>query len=267
MAKKKKLEPFDKYAYYLRAVQSTDFDCQFVSDTYKELRGSRPRILREDFCGTFGICCTWVRRHKLNKAIGVDLDAEPISYGTEHYLSELKEEQASRVTVKQANVFNARVPKADVTCALNFSFYIFKKRTDLLHYFKRVRAGLKPKGIFIADAFGGTDSQEGNMEHTKFSDFTYFWDQKNYDPITGEALFHIHFKRKGEKKPRLKCFTYDWRMWTIPEIREIMMDAGFKRTHVYWEGTTRSGFGNGVFKRMEKGEECDGWVAYIVAEV
>jgi SAM-dependent methyltransferase len=264
-SKKSKREPFDKYAYYIRAVQSPEVDCQFASDAYKESRGQRPRVLREDFCGTFGICCAWVRRHKLNKSIGIDLDAEPIAYGMQHYLSELREAQANRVLVKQASVFNARVPKADVTLALNFSFYLFKKRAELLQYFRRARQGLKPKGIFITDAFGGTDSQQNNMEHTKFKDFTYFWDQKSYDPITGEALFHIHFKRKGER-PRLKVFTYDWRMWTIPEIREVMIEAGFKRTHVYWEGTTRSGTGNGVFKRSEVGEECDGWVAYVLGE-
>lgn len=260
-----KLEAFDKYAYYIRAVQSPEVDCQFASDTYKELSGGRPRILREDFCGTFGICCAWVRRNKANRAIGIDLDNEPITYGTEHYLSELSEEQASRVTIKQASVLDARVPRADVTLALNFSFFLFKKRVELLQYFKRAHAGLSPKGVFITDAFGGKDCQEGNMEHTKFEDFTYFWEQKSFDPVTNEALFHIHFKRKGEKARR-KVFTYDWRMWTIPELRELMAEAGFKRTHVYWEGTTRSGEGNGEFKRVEKGEECDGWVAYIVGE-
>jgi hypothetical protein len=193
------------------------------------------------------------------------LDAEPLAYGMEHYLPQLRLDQQERVLVRQASVLSARVPKADVIAALNFSFYLFKTRKELLAYFRRARLGLKKKGLFITDAFGGTDSQEANMEHTKFRDFTYFWEQKNYDPLTGEALFYIHFKRKGEK-PRMKVFTYDWRMWTIPEIREVMMDAGFKRTHVYWEGTTRSGHGNGVFKRSEKGEECDGWVAYIVAE-
>lgn len=261
-----KLKPFDKYAYYIRAVQSPEVDCQFASDTFKELRGGRPRVLREDFCGTFGICCEWVRRHKLNRAIGIDLDAEPLAYGMEHYLSALRTDQQNRVLVRQANVLSARVPKADVTMALNFSFYFFKERRQLLNYFRRARLGLKSKGLFIVDAFGGKDSQEGNEESTKFKDFQYFWEQKNYDPITGEALFYIHFKLKDEKRRREKVFTYDWRMWTIPEIRELMIDAGFKRTHVYWEGTTRSGAGNGVFKRAEKGEECDGWVAYVVGE-
>lgn len=264
MAGKKK--PFDKYAYYIRAVQSPEVDCQFVSDTYKELRGSRPRVLREDFCGTFGICCAWVRRHKLNQAIGIDLDRKPLDYGKTHYLSALKKPQQDRVSIFNDSVLTAKVPKADVIAALNFSFFLFKTRLLLRQYFSRARKGLKPGGILVLDAFGGTDSQEGNMEHTKFRDFTYFWEQRNFDPITYEAMFDIHFKLKGEKKPRRRVFTYDWRMWTLPEIRETLIEAGFKRTHVYWEGTTRSGKGDGNFKRTEVGEECDGWIAYVVGE-
>jgi len=264
---KKKKQPFDKYAYYIRAVQSPEVDCQFTMDAYRELRRGRPHVLREDFCGTFAICCEWVKRHKLNRAIGIDLDNEPIEYGKKHYLSALKPEQQSRIQILQDSVLTARVPKADVILALNFSFYLFKSRLLLRQYFARALRGLGPDGIFIVDCFGGTDSQESNMEHTKFKDFTYFWEQRGFDPVTAEAVFDIHFRLKSEKKPRRRVFTYDWRMWTIPEIRETMSEAGFKRSHVYWEGTTRDGRGNGVFKRTEEGEECDGWVAYVVAEL
>lgn len=59
-------------------------------------------------------------------------------------------------------------------------------------------------------------------------------------------------------------FTYDWRMWSISELREIMDEVGFKETKVYWEGTNRLGGGNGVFSEVEKGEACLSWIAYIV---
>ena len=55
-------------------------------------------------------------------------------------------------------------------------------------------------------------------------------------------------------------------MWSLPELREILAEVGFKKTHVYWEGTTKSGEGNGVFTRTEKGEACESWIAYIAAE-
>lgn len=266
-AKKPAQDTFDKYVYYNRSVQSPDVDTDFVSDCYKELRGERPHVLREDFCGGFAVCCEWVKRHKKNRAIGIDLDPEPIAYGKTHYLSKLKPEQQYRVEIVQGSVLTTRVERADVVLALNFSYYIFKSRMMLRKYFSMARKGLKSDGLFIIDCFGGKDSQEANEESTKFKDFVYYWDQTNFDPVSNEALFHIHYKLKGEKKRREKVFSYDWRMWTIPEIREVMQESGFKRTHVYWEGTTRNGDGDGDFKRVEKGEECDGWIAYVVGEV
>lgn len=241
-------------------------DCEFIRDTFKEIRKKPARTIREDFCGTFAICCEWATRHRDNQSVGVDLDIEPLTYGREKYWAKLKPAQQARVKTVQGSVLTANVPKVDVIVALNFSYYLFKSKLLLRQYFMRARRGLKKDGLFIVDCFGGGDCQSANEECTKISNFEYFWDQTNFNPITNEALFHIHFKRKGERK-REKVFSYDWRIWTIPEIREAMMDAGFRRTHVYWEGTTRSGYGDGKFTRTEKGEECDGWVAYIVAEV
>jgi len=261
----KKLSPFDRYALYQRAVQSPEVDCQFISDAYRDSRSKRPHDMREDFCGTFALCCEWVRRNRHNRAFGIDLDGEPLQYGREHNLAKLRTEPASRVHIQQGSVLTSRMPLVDVVVAMNFSYYIFKSRLILRRYFKRALQGLRHDGIFVLDCFGGKDCQEANQEYTSLGHFTYYWDQVRFDPVTNEALFYIHFKRRGEKR-RERVFTYDWRMWTIPEIRETLLEAGFKRTFVYWEGTTRSGDGDGNFKRAEKGEECDGWIAYVVGE-
>ena len=263
--KKKTQKPFDRYYYYHRAVQSTEVDCEFVSNTYKELKGKRPHDMREDFCGAFALCCEWVRRNKDNRAYGIDLDNEPLTYGRENYLPRLRPEQQKRVKTYQDSVLTAKIPPVDAIIALNFSFYIFKSRMMLKRYFKRAHTGLRRDGLLIVDCFGGSDCQSANEESTIFPGFAYYWDQDSFDPVTNEGLFHIHFKRTGEKR-RERVFSYDWRLWTVPEIREAMLEAGFKRTHVYWEGTTRSGDGDGKFKRVETGEECEGWVAYVVGE-
>lgn len=268
--KRKKSKPrykdFDRYAYYHAAVQSPDADCEFVSDTYKELRGKRPTILREDFCGTFAVCCNWVKRGKNNRALGVELDPEPLNYGREKYLSKLKPAQRERVQLIQGSVLTAPAPLADVTIALNFSYFIFKSRLLMKKYFMRARKGLKPGGLMIIDAFGGPAALVPNKEVTKIGHFKYLWDQTNFNPVTNEAVFHIHFRRNGEKIRR-DVFTYDWRLWGIPELRDCMLEAGFRRTHVYWEGTTKSGYGDGQFKRTETGDDAEGWVAYIVGEL
>ncbi len=266
-AQSKAKDDFDKYSYYINSVQSPDTDVEFFEETYKDLRKKKPEVLREDFCGTHKISCEWVKRNKKYKAFGVDLDPEPIEYGKENYQSELKESERNRIEIFQANVLDKDLPKADIIDASNFSYFIFKDRKSLLKYFKSVRKKLKKDGIFIIDVFGGSKCHEANEEETDHGEYSYFWDQASFDPITNFTEFHIHFKRKGEKK-REKVFSYDWRMWSIPELRDILEDAGFKKTHVYWEGTEEdSEEGNGIFTRTEVGEECEAWVAYIVSEV
>ncbi|MAE73312.1 MAG: hypothetical protein CL675_04405 [Bdellovibrionaceae bacterium] len=258
-----KSKDFDKYYYYHRSVQSPANDVKFLRKTYKQIRGEAPETLREDFCGTFSICCEWVKLKKHHQAIGIDIDPEPINYGRNNYYTELKSSEQERIQIIEKSVLAKDLPQADIVAAQNFSYYLFKTRKELLEYYKSAYAGVKDGGIFVADCFGGSQCMEPNEEETDHGDFSYYWDQDSFDPVTNEAMFYIHFKRKGEKK-REKMFTYDWRMWTIPEIREIMEEAGFKETRVYWEGTTEDGDGDGEFKAVTKGEDCEAWVSYVV---
>lgn len=263
--KKVKKDEFDKYWYYNKAVQSADVDVQFFRDTYIELRKKEPQSFREDFCGTFKLSCEWVKLNPKFSAVGVDLDLEPINYGKEHYLSKLTNEQAANIELLNDNVLNPELPKADIIAACNFSYFIFKDRKMLTDYFANNLKTLKKDGLLILDIFGGSHCYEPNVERTDHKDFAYYWDQDSFDPVTNEAMFYIHFKVKGKKKVK-KAFSYDWRMYSIPEIKDMLHDAGFKNVHIYWEGTTKKGEGDGDFKRVSHGEDCDSWVAYIVAE-
>ena len=124
---------------------------------------------------------------------------------------------------------------------------------------------LKDDGIFFLDAFGGYEAFEEMKEKTKQDGFSYIWHQAKYYPVTGEILCHIHFKFPDGSKMK-KAFTYDWRLWTLPEILELLAEAGFRKSTVYWEGTDEDGDGDGVFTPDEKGEADAGWIAYLVAE-
>lgn len=255
---------FDKYELYRKAVQSAESDVVFIRDTFKELKKKNPQTLREDFCGTFALSTEWIKLNPSFKAIGVDLDPEPMEYGRHHYLSKLKPDQQKRMSLMELNVLNPNMPKADVVIAMNFSYFIFKAREVMKLYFANVYKSVNKDGIFLLDCFGGAQCQGPIEDTNKLDGFTYYWDQTGFDPVSNEALFYIHFRVGGQKIERV--FTYDWRMWTIPELREILAEVGFKKTHVYWEGTAKDGSGDGVFTRTEKGESCDSWIAYIVAE-
>ena len=43
-----------------------------------------------------------------------------------------------------------------------------------------------------------------------------------------------------------------------------MLQVGFSRADVYWEGTDKEGEGNGIFKKRERAENCESWIAYVV---
>jgi len=250
---------FDKYEYYRRSVQAPEADVVFFRNLYRKLRnGKNPRFLREDFCGTFANLCEWVKLDKLHHGVGVDLDLEPLEYGIDNYLDQLSEDQITRIHLHRANVLSARVEPADIIIALNFSYYLFKSRDTLLRYFRCCRRGLKARGLFIVDAFGGPACMFPNTEKTRRRGYWYLWDQKTFDPVTNEAKFAIHFKRDGEKI-RKNVFTYNWRMWTVPELKDTLMDAGFKSVEIYWEKD------NGQFSRVVSAKPEEAWIAYLVA--
>ena len=257
---------FDKYWHYRHSVQSPDLDVRFMRKCYRQLKKREPYLFREDFCFTFAISCEWVKLGKAYQAIAVDIDNAPLKYGKKHYLSLLKPEQQKRMTIKQANVLHYKnSTKVDMIGASNFSYFALKTRKDLKKYFQKCLKALKSHGLLILDCLGGNDCFSANEERTDHKNFSYYWDQHSFDPISHNTVFYIHYKRKGEKK-RHKVFTYHWRLWTIPELRDLLKEAGFRKVHVYWEGSDKKGEGNGRFTRQEKGEECESWIAYIIAE-
>lgn len=261
---KSQLSLEQKYDYYERSVQFPEGEVDFMLDEYKRFYGRQPFVLREDFCGTGAISCKWVESHHEREAYGVDLDPEPIRMGKERHYSKLNKVQQARVHYLKQNVLNAKTPKADVICAFNFSYWIFKSRKQLLQYFKGVRKSLNKQGVFFVDLFAGPESQKLITDTKKVSSgLTYYWECQRFNPLTHECTFAIHFKDKKGKHENV--FTYDWRFWTMPELRDIMMEAGFSKTVAYWEGDDEDGSGNGEFSPADDAENCDAWVSYIAA--
>ena len=257
-------KPFDKYEYYEKSVQNPSNEVEFFNDKYEEIRNKKPKTLREDFCGTAAISCEWVKQSPEHLAWGIDLDPEPVEYGKKHHVTKLDKEAQSRVTYILENVLKVKTQKVDVCFAFNFSYFIFKQREELLRYFKAVRESLNDDGVFFVDLFGGPDSQTEMTDIIKHDGFKYYWECQKFNPMNNHCRFAIHFKRKGEKK-RKDVFVYEWRMWVMSELRDIMQEAGFKKTIGYWEGEDEDGGGDGEFFATEEAENCDAWVTYIAA--
>ena len=254
----------DRHWLYQESVQAPEDDAHFFARYYKKYTGEPLRLFREDFCGTSILSCEFVKRNRKNRAMGVDLHGPTLEWARKHNLSRLDADQQERLTLVEANVLDVREPKADLIAALNFSYSVFKTRAEMGKYITRAHQSLKSGGLFVLDAWGGGQAQFLMKEKKRQKGFTYVWDQADFDPMTNHILCKIHFEFRDGTRMR-NAFIYDWRLWTLVELRELMDDAGFEDIHVLWEGTDRAtGEGNGVFRRVERGGDEEAWIAYVI---
>ena len=254
----------NKHDLYQKAVQEPEADTEFMEKVFRDKFKHTPLVMREDFCGTGFLSATWVAEKKERRAIGYDLDPDTVNWGVENNLSDLDSDQRSRIELRIADVLDAPKEPVDIVCAMNFSWWIFKKRNQLLKYFRSVRSSLLDEGLFVLDMYGGSEAYEEMEEEREKEDFSYIWDQEKVCGITDEVLCHISFHFPDGSKMK-KAFTYDWRRYGMRETQEILIDAGFSSVEVYWEGTDEDGEGDGDFTLQTEAENSEAWIAYLVA--
>jgi cyclopropane fatty-acyl-phospholipid synthase-like methyltransferase len=206
-----------------------------------------------------------VRTSDKRHSVGVDIDASVLDRGRRNRVARLPERTRARVKLLNDDVRTVATEPVDVVGAFNFSYFYFKTRDEMRGYFANVHRALNADGLFFLDAFGGPEAFAVQKEKTKYDGFTYVWDQAEYEPVTGRMLCNIHFKFTDGSKIK-NAFTYDWRLWTLPELRELLTEAGFSKVRVYWEGDDGDGGGDGEFKESATGDSDLAWIAYIIAE-
>lgn len=265
----------DRHALYEVAVQGVDWDLDFMARVFAARNGREARTFREDFCSTAALATAWTLRHPENRAWGVDLDPEPLAWARERRLPFVRE-AGERVTLVRGDVRRARKPLVDVACALNFSYWVFHERKDLVAYLRAACAGLSRNGVLVLNAFGGRQAERPLVERTRKAasngpdgepvpGFTYVWEQKRFEPLTRNLLAYIHFELRDGTKLQ-KAFVYDWRMYTLPELREAALEAGFKSFEVWSEGFDyERKTHTGRLHRRAKLDNDDCWIAYCVA--
>ena len=196
------------------------------------VHGGGPRVLREDFCGSGGVCRAWVGLGLRHRAVGVDTDAEPLRL--------LK--GVPRVSARRGNVMDVDA-KADVISATNFPIGYWHTRGDLARYLRHARSCLRSGGVFVCDTYGGeTAFTIGSVTRDHHLPdgrrVRYTWEQREADPLTAMVLDVLHFRvdSGGDVLQDLpEAFSYRWRLWSVPELRGAMQEAGFDRTEVYSE--------------------------------
>lgn len=273
MAKKQKTkrktmaETADKFDCYQQSVQAPDHEIDMFDQFFKEQFDRRPLTLREDFCGTFAVCCEWVKSDAKRKAWGIDLCPETLDWGRDNNLAALQATQAERVKVLEQDVRDGNTPTVDVLAAQNFSFWIFRTREEVIEYFRRAHENLNDDGIMVMDMMGGRECYNDTITDKRTivkgkQGFKYHWQQAYFNPITADCSFYIHFKF-GDGSKMKKAFEYHWRFWTVPEVREMLGEAGFSSSVVYVEEEDENGEDSGEWVPVEEAPNNESWLCYI----
>jgi SAM-dependent methyltransferase len=267
----------DRHLLYTSAVQHVDLELRNLIRIYRRRRGRAPALLREDFCGTAALACAWAQGGPRRRAWGVDLHGATLAWARRHRLAPLGP-AATRVTLIQADARSVTGPAVDVITALNFSYWVFKTRRALGEYLRKARRSLRPGGMLFLDAFGGTDATQALVETSRIAPsrgpggeriprFTFVWEQSSFNPIDHHLRCHIHFRLRDGRVMR-RAFNYDWRMWTLPEIRELLAEAGFRGSRVFiqdWDDKANHTLT--TYSSRTRFENQSGWLAYIVGWV
>lgn len=197
-------------------------------------RRESPLILREDFCGSAGVARAWAALNPHHRAIAVDLDQSALA----------KAGRMSGVRLVNADVRQCAA-KAHAISATNFPLGYFHSRAELARYLRATRSRLRARGVFIADTYGGPSAFDLGVttQTVRLGDATRpaaslvkHWEQREADPISGMVTDVLHFEvrigRRVVKRFR-DAFVYRWRLWPVAELREAMLEAGFKSVEVY----------------------------------
>jgi hypothetical protein len=265
----------DRHSLYELSVQDPPSEVEFTTTTFQKLRGREALSLREDFCGTAVFSLAWVESHPERTAIGVDLDRDTLDWGLYERIRPAGGDVESRITLRNGDVLEPKPPLVDVAVAFNFSYWCFETRADLRRYFEAARAGLVADGVFYLDTYGGTEVPRHEINEREVEDedgtanggqsFTYVWEQVDYNPITAHMNCAIHFKFRDRTRMD-DAFTYSWRVWTLPELIELLHEAGFVRVRVWADEENQRGTSTGRHVEVENLANEGVWWVYISAE-
>jgi len=249
-------DPLDLYE---RSVQDTEITIDLIDRIYGGRNDGRAMTLREDFCGTAQLCTDWVISDPRRSAVGLDIDRPTLAWAHRRNLPRAVGANG-RIQLLERDVLEGTDGRRfDVVAALNFSYFTFHERQTLVGYLRSVRDALADGGFMLLDIHGGPDSQFELEEATDFDDFDYVWEQTYFDPINNHTVCRIHFRFPDGSELR-NAFTYDWRVWTIPELRDALAEAGFSAVDVWWEG-----FEDDEPSPARSAESLEAWVAYLAA--
>lgn len=263
--------PPDRFQLYELAVQAPDDEARFLRALHAAPH-EQPLVLGEDFSGAGAVARAWVRLFPGARAVCVDADAEPLTR-----LLALAPPDGS-IVARCCDVLEAR-DKVDIIADFNFSICERTSRPDLLSYLRHARSRLRPGGVLAVDLYGGADAfirgeSAKELRSQELGGVRYVWEQREADATTGLVVNAMHFSVPVSPGSRRRAvlrdaFIYRWRLWSIPEMRDAMTEAGFTSTEVHDRlGGAIDSEGRVHARALGPIDDLDdNYVAYVVARV
>jgi len=196
----------------------------------RAIHGGDPKVLGEDFAGTAALSRHWVANVAGASAIAVDLD-------------EVELGRAGETPGVRTVVADVRQVSDPVDCLFvgNFSIGYLHSRPELMEYLRHARSRVKAGGVFVCDTYGGESayhlgSVDRDVELPGGLHCRYRWEQREADPLTAMVTDVLHFRVFDADEVIADfpdAYVYRWRLWSVPELREAMLEAGFKTTDIY----------------------------------
>ncbi|MEC9374547.1 MAG: class I SAM-dependent methyltransferase [Planctomycetota bacterium] len=263
MNKKRAAKTPDRYECYELAAQSPDMQARFLRALHTAPHET-PLVFGEDFCGAGAVTRAFLSLHETATAVCVDADTEPLQrLGAESDQSTL-----DRLTIRHCDVRHALDP-VDILAVLNFSICEIHHRADLVAYLRHARSRIRPGGVLIIDIYAGADAFiTGESDAEVRGGLRYVWEQREANPLTGRVINAMHFYPKNAE-PLEDAFVYDWRLWSVPELRDALTEAGFAHTDCYDRlGDAVDDEGRVYVAPVEDPDELeDNFVLYIAARL
>ncbi|KAJ7540715.1 hypothetical protein O6H91_10G027800 [Diphasiastrum complanatum] len=300
-----------RHTLYQRSVQSPKGDISYLQKFFLTYVGGRiPLHLYEDFCGTALICAEWVRGDARRTALGIDLDEETLIWGLQHNIGKLGIDAHSRSRLLCGDVLHplskARVIKFEeskvpctwssaVDCQVTSSHEDLNQEESTTGKSSKtvgqtcscsekesevrspnndvVAESVWPEGgIFVLDIYGGTSSECAMKLRRRYEEFMYIWEQEDFDVVTRTTRISLHFQLNKSHRMLRHAFTYRWRLWTLPEVRDCLEEAGFSFVHIWIREMSEAKDGDEVeatssvkFEEVGSFLQQHSWNAYVVA--
>lgn len=240
--------------------------------------GREARILCEDFCGTAALSRAWCEMVESGSAIATDVSDEVLARAARN--------APAGLTLARGDATHAEA-RGDIIFVGNFSIGEIHERAALVRYLTRCRERLNADGVFVCDTYGGESAfRVGHVQRLHplaardpgarvsaraGGRVRYTWEQREADPLTGMVVNAMHFRieRGGVIEDEIRdAFVYRWRLWSVPELRDALREAGFVRTDVYGKMPDAvDGDGRAYVLAMEEVEDGEGFIVCVCGRV